>query len=329
MIMEGRFKLHWASYIGGDGIGNAYGYRTHHQTLKRYVEKIADLTDEARDSFMITSPDFYTHRIKDKINWLFTMFEGTTIPDPYLKSISKADYLVAPSTWVKNLFDKYFSKEKSFVVHHGVENHFRYVKRKYPLNKPFQYLWVGAPNPRKGWEEIIAVWKGAKFDKDPHSRLYLKTTRLGKLEQKGNVIFDARDLSREELVQLYKESHCFLFPTRGEGFGLTLAEAMRTGLPCISTYYSGVTDFFNEDLGYPIGYKMGEGKLTFIKENKEYPTQIAYPVIEELAEQMFEVRVNYEKALFKGWQASRFIQDNFTWERAAKTLVDTIRRTHG
>ena len=35
------------------------------------------------------------------------------------------------------------------------------------------------------------------------------------------------------LVQMYHHAHAFCFPSMGEGFGLTLAEAMATGLPVI------------------------------------------------------------------------------------------------
>src|SRR6185295_2786220 len=48
-----------------------------------------------------------------------------------------------------------------------------------------------------------------------------------------------------DLARLYHEAHCFVLPTRGEGFGMPILEAMATGLPVIVTGYSGHLDFCN------------------------------------------------------------------------------------
>lgn len=322
--MDDRLKICWGIALIGDGIGNAYGYTVHNRLLYKYLGRIADFDNGAKNVVTIISPEQFKP-VDGRINWLFTMFEGDTIPEEYMERLKKADFLLAPSTWVKReLFDKYLPEKKCFVVNHGVEPDFKFKVRHSPNGRRFRYLWVGAPNPRKGWEEIIHAWE--KFFKNREDcELYLKTTRVEGLERKGNVILDGRNLNTEDLVRLYHSSHCFLMPTRGEGFGLTLAEAMRTGLPCIATGYSGVTDFFDSDVGYPIGYVMGRGKVTFISTRKEVETGMAFPLVDEMVAGMLYVKQNYKKALLKGKKASIRIASRFTWERAAETLVGLIR----
>lgn len=319
--METGVKICWGTDMQ-NLTGNAYGYRVHSETLRNYVQKIANITDTAMDAVIIASTDLYKKPIPEKRNWLFTMSEGTTLPEHCITNLQKADYLLTPSLWAKDILGKYFDAEHIFVIHHGVEKDFSYIKRSFPVGKPFRFLWVGAPNERKGWGEVASVWE--LFKRSSGLELYLKTTGLkNEYEHRGNVILDSRDLSKGELVKLYHSAHCFIFPTRAEGFGLVLAEAMATGLPCISTDYSGVTDFFDDTVGYPIKYQMGDIKATYVDGTVDM-TQAAFPDINQLAEKMVYVYKNYNKAREKGKRASEWIHKNFTWERSAQSLVDTI-----
>lgn len=322
--MENKIKICWGIGLVGDGLGNAYGYTVHNRLLYKHLGEIAEFDNSAKNVVSIISPEQFKP-VEGRTNWLFTMFEGDTIPEEYMERLKKADYLLAPSTWVKEeLFGKFLPEKKCFVVNHGVEPVFKFRQRHSPNGKPFRYLWVGAPNPRKGWEEIIHAWN--MFFKDRKDcELYIKTTRVEKLERNSNVILDGRNLPIEELVKLYHTSHCFVFPTRGEGFGLTLAEAMRTGLPCIATKYSGVTDFFDDNVGYTINYTMGKGKVTFISTKKEVETGMAFPLVDEMVARMLEVKREYKKALLKGKKAYIRIASKFTWERSANTLLNLIR----
>ena len=328
-------KLRWGTNIKDTAAGNQFGYYVHNTKLREAVNKIHPLVSDKTaftDIVYIMSPEYFSKQPAGANTWLFTMFEGTTIPKKYYENMCKANYLLAPSNWVAELFKKYFDIPV-FVVNHGVSRQFRFKKRKYPLDRPFRFLWLGAPNPRKGYEEVIVVWNEL-FKLANNVELYLKTTgpkewsKHGKVSRNGNVILDGRRLSDKELVELYHSAHCFLFPTRGEGFGLTLAEAMRTGLPCISPHYSGVTDFFNSRVGYIIDHKMGEGKITFIGDDTEEKTEMCFPSPDQLAEKMFYIMENYEEALRLGKRAHLRIK-KFTWKRSAYTLLKALKEVNG
>lgn len=330
------FGIYWTVDASVPMIGNAYGYTVHNTTLKSHVGKLGiKFGAQFQDALTILPPETFAKVVDEskglsgKTNWLFTMFEGLDLPKQFTEYLQKANYLFVPSSWVKASFSRVFPPGKISVVNHGVDPFFIYHKRKFPpKGKKFRFLWVGAPNPRKGWEEASLIWDRTDFGKSPHFELYIKSTRHDKQEvlRNGNVVADYRNLSRRALLDLYHSAHAFLFPTRGEGFGLTLAEAMRTGLPCISPGYSGVVDFFDSSVGYEVGYDIADSKIKLIgrPDLGELDTRVAMPKIDEIAVAMRTIAGNYDAALVKGRKAHERIRDNFTWQKSASRLINTM-----
>lgn len=232
--MAEKLKLHWCDI--GMGIGNAYGYSTHARNMKRHVAEIADIRPDADISLQIQTADKF-QPVPGKYNVLFTMYEADEIPHSFIAGIQKADHIIVPCEHNKRIFRPHCSVPID-VCHEGCNpDIYTYQERHMPRLQPFRFLWVGAPNPRKGWEEVVAAWWAMDAKDKPEIELYLKTT-MGELhEKKWNVTYDSRNLSLKELVALYHSAHCFLFPTRGEGWGLCgRADTMLHTRDSISTF---------------------------------------------------------------------------------------------
>ena len=62
-------------------------------------------------------------------------------------------------------------------------------------------------------------------------------SELKKLSEKLNVdksVVFTGNISKEELIELYKRADIFVFPSKMEGFGIVLLEAMASGTLCIA-----------------------------------------------------------------------------------------------
>ena len=75
------------------------------------------------------------------------------------------------------------------------------------------------------------------------------------LVQVNGLLLDKR-LDRATTSVLMASCDCYVSLHRCEGFGLTMAEAMYFGKPCIATGYSGNMDFMTPSNSYPVGYRL-------------------------------------------------------------------------
>ena len=120
---------------------------------------------------------------------------------------------------------------------------------------------------------------------------------------------------------------CFVFPTRGEGFGLPLVEALAMGLPIITTGYSSQLDFLAPK-GKPLpGVKFLDYKLKkFDGRDSVYYWGFnwAVPSVDQLRKSMREVYENYEKYKKEAMKSSEYIRREWTWEKAAGKVIERL-----
>jgi glycosyltransferase involved in cell wall biosynthesis len=130
-----------------------------------------------------------------------------------------------------------------------------------------------------------------------------------------------------QMGALYRSADCFVLPTRGEGWGMPVLEAMACGLPVISTAWSGPADFLTAETGYPLDVKSlvaAEAKCPYYE-----GFRWADPDIEHLRFLMRHVVDRPEEARGRGEAAAAFVAGNLTWELAARRAKDRLRQMAG
>jgi glycosyltransferase involved in cell wall biosynthesis len=142
-----------------------------------------------------------------------------------------------------------------------------------PLPRPlpaarYRFLHISSCFPRKGADVLLKAYGDAFTGRDdvaliiktfpnPHNDVRAQLERL-RQENPGYPRVDIieEDWTPGQIASLYRQCHALVAPSRGEGFGLPIAEAMIYGLPVIVTGWGGHRDFCHADNCWLIDYTL-------------------------------------------------------------------------
>jgi glycosyltransferase involved in cell wall biosynthesis len=198
----------------------------------------------------------------------------------------------------------------------------------------FRFLHISSCFPRKGIDVLLSAWGKAFRDHDDVS-LVIKTfpnphndvasqvrTWQARDPHYPHVTIIDRDCSNEELVGLYRSCHAFVAPSRGEGLGLPMAEAMLFELPVITTAWGGQRDFCDDSTAWLCDYRFTRSQTHFGQAHSVW----ADPDIDHLAQLMIDVRrLDPEQRALRLQAARERVMRELTWDRAAQRTEQAIR----
>lgn len=267
--------------------------------------------------------------IRNDVRVLFTMFESDKIPEDWKDYLLAADEVIVPSRWCA----KVFAKEgiKTTVVALGYNDRvFTYQMR--PAGRDvFTFIHYNSFNLRKGFQEVFEAFN-QEFAKDEPVRLILKTvqeTTALPIVKSVYPNIDVRKgvMSEEELVGLLREADCMVYPSRGEGFGITPLEAMATGIPAIVPNAHGISEYFNKN--YMLEVKATERMPAL--HNHFKGQDIGDMVVCDVADLRKQMRYAFEhqdEMAELGAAASNYVK-KYTYRRTAARLAAILRKWEG
>ena len=204
------------------------------------------------------------------------------------------------------------------------------------------YLITGKYELRKSIIETIYAWI-QEFGNDPDVELVVKSNHFVHQESKynelsswietmgvGNVRVLWGPIGQADLVDLYQQSHVFVLPSKGEGWGLPLIEAAATGLPIITTLHSGQTEFLQHIASSVIPVEFDMAPITCEEYKFFYPTEDgnwgewAHPRIDSIRQALRTARDNYVQLQSRAFANSAIIRDAFSWERSVDCVVNLL-----
>lgn len=128
------------------------------------------------------------------------------------------------------------------VIYNGVDTEsFRPDNRTREPGIPFRLLYVGSWRKLKGVDLLAPIMRALG---DTFELRYTGSPAAGR--DKDAMPSNMHDVGRlrdeNAVISAMQRADALLFPTRSEGFGLTVAEAMACGLPVMSTRCSSLTE---------------------------------------------------------------------------------------
>lgn len=250
---------------------------------------------------------------------IITMWETMRLAEGMAEGLLNFDTIIVPSQQNVELFSEHHPNVKLALL--GVDEQWSYRPRKEP-GIYFNFLCAGS-GPRKGTDLAHAAFLKVFGDYQgdgPIPRLIMKNPRTEPFHG-PNVEVIGGKISAEAELDLYADAHCYLQPSRGEGFGLQPLQAIAQGCPTILTDAHGHASFAH--LGYGLSWK---------------PSPAAYfshgpagewwePNFDELCERMKWVYDNYEQATAFAKTAAQVAGEQFTWANSARQVIDAIGET--
>lgn len=218
-----------------------------------------------------------------------------------------ASAVIAPSTYVRDsLVSAGCDPSMIAVIPYGCEPQAGQLQRSKVSRRRPRVLFVGQLAWRKGADILVKVSERLKGKMDIFvvTRGVMDESIISNLTRCENVsIF--RNISREELEKVYAHCDVFFLPSRFEGYGLVLNEAIAFGLPVISTASTGLPDM------------MRYGAIGRI-----VACEIVDECVDTISDLVFSDTINDMSS--EAIRVARYL----TWRKFRASVYETSRKTH-
>ena len=278
------------------------------------------------------------------------MYETDRIPPSWLDYLEVVDEVWVPARFNVETFRAAGLEIPVVRVPEGIDTeHFRPGLPPMVLRgaRGKVFLSVFSWQLRKGWDVLLRAWAQAFTAADDVSlvlRTYLMdqpdrpdgariidlaidrfiSDILGmRREDLAPIVVLAATVSEADIPGLFAAAHCYVGPSRGEGWGRPHMMAMACGLPVIATRWSGNLDFMDDDNSLLIEV---EDLVPARSHDPEQATHLwAEPRVEHLASLMWQISQDEILATRLGHKARSDMVEHWGWQSVARIALGRIQ----
>lgn len=299
-----------------------------------------ELSSERIHSRYIYPP--YTDRMVGSVRAVHCYgWEESAFPRKYVEAFNRdLDVISVMSSYVKEVLVQNGVEIPIEVVGLGADHILEYEPLPVSCFEPrsFHFVHISSCFPRKGADILVNAFC-REFRRSEDVRLIIKTfanphndiedivaKSFAQYRQHAPIEIIWESFSPGEMRYVIENSQCLVAPSRGEGFGLPVAEAMLLGVPVIATIHGGHADLCSPEWMWPVEFRLAPAH-THLTEGESY---WAEPDGDSVAARMREVyKCGREEAAARTERAKAYVRANFTWERVALSHEEACLRVSG
>lgn len=200
---------------------------------------------------------------------------------------------------------------------HGVDEDWSVRKRK--VEDKMLFLHCGMEASRKGASEAMRAFKQA-FPGNEDVGLTMKTVSTGwNMPTMGKTTILGGRLPFKKMVELYHNHHVYVYPSWGEGFGLTPLQAMATGMPTITLpAWAPYADFLDENLS------IGSRLVLSPWRHTHHPGKMFKPRFDDIVDRLRYAYENYDEVHAYALDQTDALRAVYDWDSLTKTAFENL-----
>lgn len=299
--------------------------------------------DMDADFAICIGPLDQTPRVLGRRRIAFHAWETTVLPSSHRHALADFDEIWTPSHWGRQVVvANGFQADRVHVVPEGVDSTLfaptpdaaRDATRQ---SGPLRFLCVGKWEERKGIAGLVNCFRATFAPGEAELVLHAHNpylhgftvedalSRLGVAPGSLPLVRPSHPLGRSGMADLYRQCDAFVLPTRAEGWGLPILEAMASGLPVIATHYSAPVDYLDQTNGYPLDVTaLTPVHDPFFYGAGEWLGEWAEPDWKHLGQRLREVFDARDAARARGRKARSDVERLWTWDKAAEAAIHRL-----
>jgi len=205
---------------------------------------------------------------------------------------------------------------------------FQWIERKSPVELITAYLQEFS----HGENVVLLLKTYAKNAVDDHEKQFIRD-RIEDIKKSlsldlnvlPKIIFVGDLVKKEQLASLYRRFDVLVQPSKGEGFGLPMAEAMACGTPVITTAWGGQIDFVNETNGWLVKYTPAAVyNMSWSLWYEDKDQQWAIPRVNDLRLAMRQAFEDRDLVVRKGKAARRDVKQRFSLDTIGQQIATRL-----
>lgn len=198
---------------------------------------------------------------------------------------------------------------------------------------PYRFLHVSSCFPRKGADILLKAFSVLlakhqdlelviKTFPNPHNAIETQISELIPETLRSRIHVIMADYSDSDMDKLYRSAHAVVLPSRGEGLNLPAIEAVRYGLPVVTTGYGAHTDFLQGNGVRFVNYSFAPSGS-----HLQTPGSLwVNPEVEDLQDQCETILQQLRSGTTDTRDTQLAINNAFFSRQARQRLVDNLER---